>query len=49
MVYPNGASAILCINTIGGLPNDPKGYPDLYKILAKAYDDAMVAVPVFDF
>lgn len=46
MVYPNGVRAILFINTVGGLPNDSAGTPNLQDILQKAYDNAWVETPV---
>ncbi|MBD0256415.1 MAG: beta-lactamase family protein [Cytophagales bacterium] len=42
MLFPNGAAAVLFVNSVGGMPNNEKGYPDLYKVLQQAYEDAVV-------
>jgi hypothetical protein len=42
MLFPTGYVATVFINSIGGLPSDEKGYPNLYKVLKQAYDNTIV-------
>jgi hypothetical protein len=43
---PIVAVAVVHINSIGGLPNNAQGYPDMHKVLQQAYEDAMTTVAV---
>jgi CubicO group peptidase (beta-lactamase class C family) len=42
MVFPQGGVAVVFTNSVGGLPNNEKGYPDLHTLLKQAYENAMI-------
>jgi hypothetical protein len=44
MAFPDGQVSVLYLNSVGGLPNDSNGTPDLQTVFRNAYDQAWEVV-----